>query len=140
MVDRSSFLDLLAASFAGPLQVVAGQSLFTDHHPAGVDQCVVFVGTGGTPRLHISGLRWTNVQLMARSKDHAWAKSRAWLAHELVDLMPQQCPIILGTSPNQLTILNASPVSEPAFLGTDETSAYLFALNLRFQLGVTARQ
>lgn len=140
MVDRSPFLNLLAASFAGPLQVVAGQSLFTDHHPSGVEQCVVFIGTGGTPRLHISGLRWTHVQMMARSKDHDWAKSRAWLAHELVDLMPQQCPIVLGASPNQLTILNAIPVSEPVYLGRDDSSAYLFALNLRFQLGVTARQ
>lgn len=139
-MDRSLFTDLLAASFAGPLQVVAGQSLFTDEHPTKVDQCVVFVATGGTPRLHISGLRWTHVQVLVRSLDHAWARSRAWLAHELVDLMPQQCPIVLGTAPNQLTILNAVPVAEPAYIGKDATGAFTFSLNVRFQLGVTARQ
>lgn len=140
MAKPELFLDLLAAHYAGPLQVVAGQSLFTGEHPSKVDQCVVLRPSGGTPRLAPCGLRWTHVQLMARSKDFAWASNRAWAAHEDADLMQQQVPVMLGTPPNQVTILASSPFSPPAYLGKDDSQAHLFVINLRFQLGVTARQ
>lgn len=137
---RAQFCSLLATWFAGPLQVVAGQSLFVGEHPAKVEQCVIFRSSGGTGRLFICGLRWTHVQMMARSKDYVWASNRAWAVHEAMDLLQQQVPLVLGTPPATVKILASSPFSEPVYLGKDESDAHLFVVNLRFQLGVTARE
>lgn len=142
--NRAKFLDLLAAYFAGPLQIVAGQSLFTGRHPAKVTQAVVLSSSGGFPTGASFGLRWTGVQVMTRSEDYTWASDRAWMAHEQAHQMARQIevngPIVLGTYPNQVTILQCLPVSEPASLGFDVAEGHIFTVNLRFQLGVTARQ
>lgn len=142
--NRAKFLDLLAAYFAGPLQIVEGQSLYTGRHPARVDQAVVLTSSGGTSNLALCGLRWTHVQVMTRALDYVWSSNRAWMAHELAHQMARNIeatgPIVLGTPPNQVTILNCHPVSEPSNIGMDEADGHLFSLNLRFQLGVTARQ
>lgn len=142
--NRALFLDLLAAYLAGPLQIVAGQSLYTGRHPAKVDAAVVLTSSGGTSNLALCGLRWTHVQLLTRATDYVWASNRAWTAHELAHQMARQIeatgPIILGTPPGQVTILNCHPVSEPSDLGFDVADGHIFTVNFRFQLGVTARQ
>ncbi|MBN9415982.1 MAG: hypothetical protein J0I12_11125 [Candidatus Eremiobacteraeota bacterium] len=141
---RALFLDLLAAYFAGPLQVVAGQSLFTGEHPASASDAVVLRSTGGSPDLALFGLRWTHVQVMTRSRDPLWASNRAWMVHELAHQMNRRIlddgAVILGTYPDIVSVRLCRPVSEPADLGHDPADGYVYTVNLRFQLGVTARE